>query len=100
MEGKYANIIIDISHEKLDRTFQYMVPKELSGRVKPGSLVSVPFGAGNRLRKGYCVGLTDKAEYAAEKLKAIASVEEKGVQAQDRYIRLAAWMKETEASEV
>lgn len=94
MEGKYANIIIDISHEKLDRTFQYMVPKELSGRVKPGSLVSVPFGAGNRLRKGYCVGLTDKAEYAAEKLKAIASVEEKGVQAQDRYIRLAAWMKE------
>lgn len=94
MEGRYANIIIDISHEKVDRTFQYIVPEELAGRVKLGSFVSVPFGAGNHLRKGYCVGLTDKAEYAPEKLKAIAGVEEKGVRAQDRYIRLAAWMKE------
>ena len=25
----YANIIIDISHEKLDRPFQYRVPEEL-----------------------------------------------------------------------
>lgn len=94
MEGKYANIIIDISHEKVDRMFQYVVPGELRGRVKPGSCVSVPFGAGNRLRKGYCIGLTDRAEYAPEKLKPIAALEEKSLPAQDRYIRLAAWMKE------
>ena len=25
----YANIIIDISHEKLDRTFQYRIPEKL-----------------------------------------------------------------------
>lgn len=94
MEGKYANIIIDISHEKVDRTFQYLIPGSLAGRVKPGSCVSVPFGAGNHLRKGYCIGITDRAEYAPEKLKEIAALEEKSVQAQDRYIRLAAWMKE------
>ncbi len=92
--AKYANIIIDISHEKLDRTFQYVIPGNLSGRVEIGSRVSVPFGAGNHLRKGYCIGLTDRAEYAPEKLKEIAAVEEKSVQAEDRYIRLAAWMKE------
>jgi len=40
------------------------------------------------------MGLTDRAEYAPEKLKPIAALEEKSVRAQDRYIRLAAWMKE------
>lgn len=28
----YADIIVDISHEKLDRSFQYRVPKELKQR--------------------------------------------------------------------
>ena len=28
----YADIIVDISHEKLDRSFQYLVPRELEGR--------------------------------------------------------------------
>lgn len=92
--AKYANIIIDISHEKVDRTFQYVIPEELADKIKLGSCVSVPFGVGNHLRKGYCVGITDKAEFAPEKLKTIAFVEEKSIQAQDRYIRLAAWMKE------
>ena len=26
---KFANIIVDISHEKLDRPFGYIIPKEL-----------------------------------------------------------------------
>ena len=28
----YADIIVDISHEKLDRSFQYRVPQELESR--------------------------------------------------------------------
>ena len=32
----FADIIIEISHEKLDRTFQYMVPEELAGKIVPG----------------------------------------------------------------
>lgn len=30
----YANIIIDITHEKLDRIFQYSVPPELEGTLQ------------------------------------------------------------------
>lgn len=30
--AKYANIIIDISHEKLDKTFQYRIPPEIRMR--------------------------------------------------------------------
>ncbi len=94
MEGKYANIIIDISHEKVDRIFQYVIPQRLQGSVRTGTCVSVPFGAGNHLRKGYCIGITDRAEYAPEKLKEIAAVEEKSLPAESRYIELAGWMKE------
>ena len=39
----FANIIIDISHEKVDRPFQYRIPERLLGKVDIGSCVSVPF---------------------------------------------------------
>lgn len=29
----YASVIIDISHEKLDRTFQYKIPEELFSQI-------------------------------------------------------------------
>ena len=31
--AKYANIIIDISHEKLDKTFQYRIPPEMKDEI-------------------------------------------------------------------
>lgn len=49
----YADVIIDISHEKVDRDFQYRIPDELEQEIKPGVVVTVPFGKGNTLRKGY-----------------------------------------------
>ena len=33
MEGKYADVIIDISHEKVDRVFQYKIPDGLKEKV-------------------------------------------------------------------
>ena len=47
----YADVIIDISHEKLDRDFQYRVPEELVQAINLGVVVTVPFGKGNTLRK-------------------------------------------------
>ena len=32
----YANVIVDISHEKLDKTFQYSIPDELLCDIRPG----------------------------------------------------------------
>ena len=45
---EYANIIIDISHESVDRTFQYRIPEELQGKIQVGQQVRIPFGQGNR----------------------------------------------------
>lgn len=43
-EKMYADIIIDISHEQLDKTFQYAVPDDMDGSVDIGTSVRVPFG--------------------------------------------------------
>lgn len=39
----YADIIIDITHEKLDKVFQYSIPSELEGILEVGTEVIVPF---------------------------------------------------------
>ena len=58
MEGKYANICVDISHEKVDRPFQYKVPRQLRGKLKPGMQVQIPFGKGNNPKTGDTRDLT------------------------------------------
>ena len=89
--AEYANVIVDISLEKLDKTFQYRIPERLSGVIGVGMPVTVPFGA--RRMRGYVVELTDTAEYDPEKMKEILSVEERGIAIESQLIALAAWMK-------
>ena len=55
----YADIIVDISHEKVDRSFQYKVPEELQHKLQVGMVVTIPFGSGNHERKGYVIGLSE-----------------------------------------
>lgn len=90
----YANIIIDISHEKVDKTFQYRIPKPLKDIIEVGVLVKIPFGRGNHERKGYVVEITDQAEFDPERIKEITGVVMGGVTAESNLIRLAWWMKE------
>lgn len=93
MNGKYANICVDISHEKVDRPFQYKVPPQLAGRLEPGMQVIIPFGKGNRLKKGFVLELTDTSEYPDALCKEIVDVVEGGILAEGRSIALAAWMR-------
>lgn len=93
MKGKYANIIIDISHEKVDRPFQYRIPQRLQDGLEEGMAVTVPFGAGNKERQGYVIEITDRAEYPPEKLKEITGIRREELSVEADSIRLAAWMK-------
>ena len=89
----YANIIIDISHEKLDRPFQYRVPEELKPVLKIGMQVLVPFGSGGRKLCGYVIELTDQAEYDVRKIKEITEICKDSVAIESQLIALAFWMK-------
>ncbi len=97
-EGCYANIIVDISHEKVDRPFQYRIPDSLMGKIEPGMKVQIPFGRSNKLIDGYVMELTKKPEYPEEKLKNIHAVSEGGISIEGSQVRLAAWLKRTYGS--
>lgn len=94
MAEQYASIIVDISHENVDRVFQYRIPEELLPEIRIGVQVCVPFGAGNRTRKGYVVEITDHVDYDPSKIKDVAGVVDKSVTADSQLIELAWWMKE------
>lgn len=93
MSAKYADIIIDISHEALDKTFQYRIPEELKDVVEVGSQVLVPFGQSNRKRKGYVINITDTPGFDVNKLKDIDSVPQKSLAIEGKLIKLADWMR-------
>lgn len=90
----YADVIVDITHEKLDKVFQYRISDTLKDRLCIGSEVIVPFGKGDRKIRGYVVGFSEKPDYAPEKIKPILEIDEKGMAIESRLVRLAAWMKE------
>lgn len=93
MTKQYADVIIEIAHEKVDRVFQYRIPDELAEAVKPGVQVRVPFGKGNQEKTGYVVDLSEEPEYPPEKIKAVSAVEEKAVSVEGRQIGIAYWLK-------
>ena len=90
----YANIIIDISHEKLDRTFQYRIPENLLDQIYPGTPVEIPFGRSNRKIRGYVVEVTEEPEFAPERIKPVSHVIREGIPIEGQLIALAAWMRE------
>lgn len=90
----YADVIIDIAHEKLDKIFQYQIPEDLEGKLTEGMEVRAPFGKGDREIKGYIVGFSQRARYAPDKIKTLTGVSPRGMTIEARLIELAGWLKE------
>lgn len=94
-EGRphYANVIVDISHEKVDRTFQYKIKEELKDSLYVGAKVYIPFGKGNKRITGYVMELTNEAEFDVSRMKEIDSIVPEGISIESRWIRIASMMK-------
>ena len=91
---KFANIIVDISHEKLDKTFQYVIPKELENNTVIGTQVEIPFGKSNRIISGYIIEITDQPEYDILKMKEITGIKKGSLKIESQLILLARFIKE------
>lgn len=91
----YADIIVDISHENLDKTYQYAVPDEYVQFATIGSLVTIPFGRGNRAIQGYIVGISTTPKIDISYIKNILEVPRDGVVIESHLIHLAYWIKNT-----
>ncbi|MDD3183747.1 MAG: primosomal protein N' [Anaerostipes sp.] len=98
MEAMYADIIINISHEALDRVFQYRVPLSLREKINVGQQVIVPFGRGNKQQKGFVVKLGSQSNYDESKIKDMIGIEEQLVSVESKMIQLAYWIRENYGS--
>ena len=88
---KYAGVIVDISHEKLDKTFCYSIPDEMEAQVEIGSRVNIPFGGSHRT--GYVVDIMDIPDFSPDKIRPISGIVPKSTTANEKMIKLAYWMK-------
>ncbi len=90
----YADVIVDISHKAVDRTFSYRIPKELEEEVTVGTPVMIPFGQSTRPRKGYVISVSETTPWEESKVKSISRVSVGRLPVESRMIKLAAWMRE------
>lgn len=93
MSDLFANVIVDISHENLDRTFSYRVPDSLKEYIAPGERVIIPFGAANREIMGFVLSLSDEVSFDVSKIKDIIRIEHDDSLVESKLIVLAEWMR-------
>lgn len=96
----YADVVIDITSGELDRSFSYRVPAGWEDKIGVGMSVTVPFGKGNRPRKGYVTGLSDKTDYEEQRVKSILTVDSSAETTEANLLKVAAWIRETYGSTV
>ena len=81
-----AEVIINRTAKKLNRTFDYEIPKQMQEQIIVGSKVLVPFGKGEKLEEAFVIGIKEKSEY---QIKEIAKLED---ELKPEKIELARWM--------
>jgi len=95
---KYADVIVDISSENVDRPFEYKVPSDLEEIIRCGSQVMIPFGKGSRKIKGFVINIKNEPSFDENRLKYIDSMVEGGKTIESNMIELAAFIKENYGS--
>ena len=81
-----AEIIINRTAKRLNRTFDYKVPTELEELIMIGSTVLVPFGKSSTLEEGYVVGIKENTTYEVKEIVKIKH------NLTEKQIELAKWM--------
>ena len=81
-----AEVIINRSAKKLNRTFDYKIPEKFEDLIIVGSKVLVPFGKSEKLEEAFVINIKEKSEY---EVKEIAKIEDT---LDEKQIELARWM--------
>ncbi len=76
----------------IDRPFDYLCPSALSGQIHSGSLVTVPFGMQNRLRRAVAVELCEQSENT--KVKPVHAVLDDRFSLSEEMLGLCLFLKE------
>ena len=86
----FAEVVVELTNRRLDRTFHYAIPDSLQTQIQLGSKVLVPFGY--RKVTGIVVGFVPKPE--VEEVKEIIEVHGQEPVLTQELLQLAQWMAE------
>jgi primosomal protein N' (replication factor Y) (superfamily II helicase) len=85
---RYAEVIIDMVSNAVDRPFHYSVPASLQGKLQAGMRVTVPLG--NRRTQGYVLRLLARTEI--QSLRDIISITDSEPLLTEEHLALAHWI--------
>lgn len=87
-----ARVAVSPAIYSIDMPYEYKIPSGLSGKLRPGMRVIVPFGRGNRKCEAFVLGLTPLG--SGEKLKAIDCLLDDEPILDSGQIKLGLWMRD------
>ena len=93
MSRKIAKVAVARAVYAIDKPYDYLIPRELEDRLRPGMRVLVPFAAGNRGSDGLVLSVRE-APTAGEPLKSILLALDESPVLDGHAIQLALWMRE------
>jgi len=83
-------VVVNHKSKSVDKVFDYAIADGLD--VKIGSAVIVPFGAGNKLKEAYVVGVKEKSK--AKNLKSVERLSKEFTLFDEKQLELIKWMRE------
>ncbi len=87
-----AKIAVSAAAYAIDRPYDYLVPAELEGAVRPGMRCAAPFGRGNKTCDGIVLALGEREDEA--RLKPILALLDEEPLLDESAVQLALWMRE------
>ena len=88
-DARYAQVIVDLSSEQVDRLFTYAIPQGME--LIPGMRVEVSFG--RQTLEGYVITLSETCDLPPEKIKPILRKLEEYPAVLPELIELSRWMQ-------
>lgn len=89
---QYAEVRLNQTNKRIDVFYDYLIPNELDGRIRPGVRVVVPFGKGNRELEGFVFAVKNQSSFL-ENLREISGIIDEGPVLTPAQIDLCHWMQ-------
>jgi primosomal protein N' (replication factor Y) (superfamily II helicase) len=89
----FAEVIVANKCKETDRTYSYLIPKDMEEKVLVGSRVIVPFGMGNKQLEGYVLAVKDSVDFNISRIKPLVRTLDDEPVMSPQLIELAKWMK-------
>ena len=85
-----AEVLVELSHKNIDKTFEYIIPDSIKERIQKGVKVEVPFG--NTTLEGFVLNIKDHSD-ANCSLKEIKTISDEEIILNDELLELGKIMQ-------